>query len=85
MSSSVGGDTSFPGRDPYCGLGVAPLAPPTAPYRGLAASLAAFREVETSSYRGGGRSEGRVMDSPPLATRGREERGGSKIVAGASP
>ena len=38
------------GGAPYCGLTVAPLDPPTAPYCGLAASLAALREADTSSY-----------------------------------
>ena len=41
------------GGAPYCGLAVAPLDPPTAPYCGLAASLAALREADTSSYSGG--------------------------------
>ena len=69
------GATSFPGGDPHCRLGVAPLARP------LLHTAPAFREAETSSKREG-RSEGRVMDYPPLATRGREGRVGSKIVAG---
>ena len=55
------------GGAPYCGLTVAPLDPPTAPYCGLAASFAALREADTSSYSGGRSREGSVMESPPLA------------------